>query len=89
MGIVGGTLAGVVGAKFGWWVLAGPAVLAAAAILADVARSRHRPSWGAWILGGAFVLSGAIVAFADPGSVAAMIPILGAAGWATPSRCAG
>jgi hypothetical protein len=87
-GIIGGTLAAVIGARSGWWVLAGPIVLALAALLADALRSRQRPSAAAFILGGTFLLAGVIVAFADPLQVGTMIPIFGAAGWVTLPRCA-
>jgi hypothetical protein len=87
-GIVVSTLIAVRAAGSGWWVLAGPLLLALAVVSADLLDSRLRgessgPSWAALILGGAFLLAGSIVTHRDPSLVKTLIPVLGTASWVT------
>ena len=65
-----------------WPVMAGPFLLSAAIVGADMLRSRLRgaapiPSWCGVLLAGAFFAACGLVAFADARQVAVMIPILG------------
>ena len=74
------------GATEGWLVLAGPTMLGLAFVVGDAMQARWRggvlrPSAGAWIVGVASVLSGAILASMDPVLVQTQIAALGAAGW--------
>jgi hypothetical protein len=86
VGMVGSTFIAGRAAHAGWWVLAGPLLLALSAVGADVLSSRLRgrssgPSAAALILGSALFLAGWIVALRDPGLVKALIPDLGVAAW--------
>ncbi len=88
IGIVGSTLVAVLAAESGWFVLAGPLLLALAVVSADMMDSRlrgksSRPSWPALLLGGSFLWAGLIVALRDPSLVKELLPIAGASAWAT------
>jgi hypothetical protein len=87
-GIVVSTFIAVLAAESGWLVLAGPLLLALAVVSADVVDSRRRgkssrPSWRALFLGGSFLWAGLIVALRDPSLVKTLLPVFGAAAWAT------
>lgn len=71
-----------------WWVMIGPLVLAGTVVGADVMGSRLRgessaPSWGALLLGVAFVLASVIVALRDPSLVKTFVAVIGPAAWVT------
>lgn len=88
VGILVSTGIAVLAAESGWFVLAGPLLLALAVVSADVLRSRLNgdssgPSWAALLLGASFLLAGAIVALRDPSLVSTLIPAGGSAGWAS------
>ena len=88
IGIIVSTLIAVVTADFGWWVLAGPLLLALAFVGADMLDSRMRgesslPSPGVLILGSAILLVGLIVTLRDPDLVKTLIPVIGPAVWVT------
>ena len=85
-GIVVSTFIAARTAGSGRWILAGPLILAAAVVSADVLNSRLRgstlaPSWPGWLLGGSVFLAGLIVARHDAGVVKTLLPIDGAAAW--------
>ena len=85
-GIVVSTFIAARTAGSGRWVLAGPLLLAAAVVSADVLNSHLRgrtlvPSWPGWLLGGSVFLAGLIVARHDAGVVKTLLPIDGAAAW--------
>jgi protein-S-isoprenylcysteine O-methyltransferase Ste14 len=85
MGIIVATFVTKLAAGSGWLVLAGPLLLAIAFVGADMMNSRLRgkslrPSPAVLIMGGAFLLAGAIV-IRDPNLVATLIPIIGVAAW--------
>jgi hypothetical protein len=87
-GIVVSTLAALLAARSGWLVLAGPLLLALAVVGADVLDSRlrgrsSRPSRAAFLLGGAFLWAGLIVALRDPGLVKTLVLVLGPMSWVT------
>lgn len=70
-------------ANSGWWVLAGPLVMAFA--LVGTSLLGHRQAEGtpgntrvALILGAALMLASVLVALRDPADVAALLPVLGA-----------
>jgi hypothetical protein len=93
-GILLSSLVAVRATHYGWWVLAGPLLLALAVVSADVLGSRLRgessaPSPAALLLGGSFLLASWIVALRDPGLVKSLLPILGAASGVTLLRPAG
>lgn len=88
VGILVSTFVAVRTAESGWWVLAAPLLLALTVVGADVMGSRLRgkpsgPSWPALLLGGAFLLSGLIVALRDPSLVKLFIPVVGASAWSS------
>ncbi len=83
-GIIVSTLVAVLAMESKWLVLAAPLCLALTVVGADVLRSRLQgesagPSPAALLMGGAFLLAGAMVALSEPSLVAAFIPILGSA----------
>ncbi len=85
MGIILATLVTKLAAGSGWLVLAGPLLLAIAFAGADVMNSRLRgkslrPSPAVLIMGGTFLLAGAIVV-RDPNLLATLIPVVGMAAW--------
>jgi len=86
--IILSTLIAALAAKSAWLVLAAPALLAVAVVAADALNSRlhgasSRPSTAALILGASFLLAGLLVTSRDPGLVETIIPLIGAAAWAT------
>lgn len=82
-GIIAASIVALLTEQYGWWVLSAPIVLAFTMMTADMVDARARgessgPSVEAMILGGTFVLAGAIVAFGDPSLVKMLIPTVGA-----------
>jgi hypothetical protein len=91
VGILVSTFVAARVAGSGWLVLAGPLILALAVVGADVLNARLRgesssPSWAVLLMGGACLLAGLIVAFRDPASVKAFMPIIGMAAYVTVLR---
>jgi hypothetical protein len=85
-GIVLSTFVAALAAKDAWLVLAGPLFLGLAVVGASVWDSRlrgrtARPSAVAWMLAGACVVAGVIVALRDPAAVKELIPTMGVAAW--------
>ncbi len=82
VGVVASTAVAVLAAESGWFVLAGPLVMALAVVGASIlgyqlygdSRDTFR---GALILGAALLLAGAIVTLRDPSLVAMLMPVLG------------
>ncbi len=88
LGIIVGTLVAKVAAGFGWWVMAGPVLLAAAVVCADLVEARLKgkrsaPSYGALMIAGSFLAAGFIVTLRDPSLVKLLIPVIGPAAWIT------
>lgn len=86
VGILASTFVAVRMADSGWWVLSAPLLLALTVVAADVMSSRLRgkssgPSVVSLLLGGTFLLSGAIVALRDPSLVKLLIPTVGVIAW--------
>jgi hypothetical protein len=83
-GIIASTALAVLTSEFGWFVLAGPLVMALAVVGASILIDRvHGDSRAALpialLLGAVLMVAGAILAFRDPSRVAMLMPILGAA----------
>jgi hypothetical protein len=94
VGIVAATFVATRAAESGWPVLAAPLLLALAIVGADQLDSRlrgasTRPTTAVGLVAGAFLLAGLIVTGFDPGLVATLIPIIGAAGWVVLQRTDG
>lgn len=88
LGIIVATIAAKLAAESGWWVMAGPALLALSVVGADLLDARRRggfsgPSPAALLLGATFLLAGFIVALRDPSLVKLLIPVIGAGCWVT------
>ncbi|HET9819058.1 MAG TPA: hypothetical protein VFP92_07845 [Rhodanobacteraceae bacterium] len=86
LGIIVATLAAKLAADSGWWVMAGPALLALSVVCADLfearlRRERSMPSFGALVLAGTFVAMGVVVTLRDPGLVKLLIPVVGTTCW--------
>jgi uncharacterized membrane protein SirB2 len=82
-GIIASTVVAVLTSESGWFVLAGPVVMAFAVVGASALVNRSRgDSQGALrvalILGAVLLLAGAILALRDPSRVVMMMPVLGA-----------
>jgi hypothetical protein len=85
------TLIAALTADFGWWVLAGPVVLAFADVGADMWAFRQRgelprPSVRSLMRASSFLLASLIIAAADSSLLAIMMPILGAPAAFVPGR---
>lgn len=85
-GIIVSTLIAVLTAESGWWVLAGPLLLASTFVGTDILDSRLKgelagPSWAALLSGSTLLLAGLIVALRDPSLVKTLIPVLGPSVW--------
>lgn len=83
IGILTSTWIAVVTAESGWWVLAGPLIMALALVGTTVLGYRWRGASRdtvrvALIMATALLLASAIVALRDPSGVASMLPVLGA-----------
>lgn len=88
IGIIVSTLVAVLTAESGWWVLAGPLLLAGTFVSADILDSRLKgvpsgPSWAAVLLGSTFLLAGSMVAWRDPDLVETLIVVIGPSAWIT------
>jgi len=86
VGILVATFVAKRAVAYGWWVLAGPLLLALAILGADLLASRLRgqysaPSWAALFLAGACLLASLIVAFREPSHVSSFIPVIGITSW--------
>ncbi|MDN5864381.1 MAG: hypothetical protein L0I62_04095 [Gammaproteobacteria bacterium] len=84
LGIIVATPVAKFAIGFGWWVMAGPALLALFVLAADLLQARLRgnrlvPLPDVLILATAVLAAGLIAASHDPGFVAALIPIFGVA----------
>ncbi len=82
-GILAGTALSAALAGSGWWVLAGPLLLAvslvaAYAVAQDVLVESRK--YAVLILGGSFLVAASIVALQDPAQVASLVPIMGSCG---------
>ncbi len=86
LGVIAATLIATLAVEMGWWILAGPLVLALAFLGADMAESRRRgsslrPSFIATILAGTILVSSLIVTLRDPRLLLTFIPVIGITLW--------